>query len=144
MSRYVWLSLTLDKKYWNSLTFPDFPEGNIFPWFPWWWQPWNMDKILPSHPIWDKFLYNICLPLFCSIRPVTFLSLVIFDFHSGTHLRYTVKLHLHTIFCIPKPNSLTVREIQTDTQDCFSTFLTCMVKIDQGAMWRWFLHSLLT
>ncbi len=31
---FPWLSLTLDKKYWNSLTSPDFPEGQSFPWFP--------------------------------------------------------------------------------------------------------------
>ncbi len=37
-----WLSLTLDKKYWNSLTFPDFPEGNVFPDFPWCWEPWEL------------------------------------------------------------------------------------------------------
>ncbi len=30
-------SLTLDKKYWNSLTFQ---KVKNFPDFPWWWQPW--------------------------------------------------------------------------------------------------------
>ena len=36
---FPWLSLTPDKKYWNSLTFQ---KENIFPDFPWWWQPWIM------------------------------------------------------------------------------------------------------
>ena len=41
-----WLSLTLDKKYWNSLTFQ---KKIFFPDFPWWWEPWFFSQDPSQH-----------------------------------------------------------------------------------------------
>ncbi len=52
-----WLSLTLDKNYWNSLTFQ---KENIFPDFPWRWQPWC--KLQQCHTINGTCYRKLCVP----------------------------------------------------------------------------------